>query len=128
VIGKPANRAALSSSLSRLGVRVYEAVDGTRALAALASASDAGLRMDLVLVDSQLPDGDGREVAARMRRGPAGPGLPIIIATTLADRIVDSEFIPLVKPIKQSRLVEALLQALTGSATDVQDMTKTLRL
>ncbi len=128
VINNPANRAALSSSLTRLGVRVYEAADGARALAALASAHDAGLRMDLVLIDSELPDGDGRGCAQRMRAGPSGPTLPVIVCTTLADRTVDSDLIPLVKPIKQARLVEALLHALTGAPADVQDFTKTMKL
>jgi len=128
VIGNVAHRTALSASMSRLGLRVYEASDGARALAALASATEAGLRMDLVLVDARLPDCDGRELAVQMRAGPAGTRLPVIVATTLAERSVGDDVIPLVKPIKQARLLEALLLALASAPADVHDMTKTMKL
>jgi PAS domain S-box-containing protein len=128
VIGNAAQRSALASSMGRLGVRVYEAPDGARAQAALASAADAGLRMDMALVDARLPDGDGIELAKKLRSGPGGE-LAAIIATTLADRHVEGDAIPLVKPIKQARLVEAMLQAVTGNGqADVQDFTKTMKL
>jgi two-component system sensor histidine kinase/response regulator len=128
VIGNAAHRSALSASMSRLGLRVYEAADGARALAALASATEAGLHMDLVLVDALLPDGDGREMVTQMRAGPAGAQLPVIVATTLAERAVGDNVIPLVKPIKQARLIEALMQAVASVPSDVQDLTKTLKL
>jgi len=128
VIGNVAHRTALSASMSRLGLRVYEASDGARALAALSSATEAGLRMDLVLVDARLPDCDGRELAVQMRAGPAGTQLPVIVATTLAERSVGDDVIPLVKPIKQARLLEALLLALASAPADLHDMTKTMKL
>ena len=86
---------------------------------------------DLVLVDAVLPDGDGRQLASQMRSGPAGGQLPVIVATTLAERAVGDNIIPLVKPeIKQARLIEALMQAVKSwrCPADVQDLTKTLKL
>ncbi len=128
VINNAAQRAALASTLTRLGMRVYEAADGARALLALSSAHAAELKMDFTLIDSHLPDTDGLALATAMRAQPHAAGLPVIIATTLAERHIEGDAIPLVKPIKQARLIEALLQAVIGAPADLQDFTKTMKL
>jgi DNA-binding NarL/FixJ family response regulator len=54
-----------------------EAADGESALAAVAE-----LRPDAVLLDVQLPDGDGIEVARRLA---AAPGAPQVVLTSTRD-------------------------------------------
>ena len=76
------------------------------------------LRPALVLLDLHLPDGDGGEVLAALRRDPATRDLPVVVissdATDLArTRLADagaSDF--LTKPIDLGRLLDAVRSAL----------------
>lgn len=74
----PSFRASARRMLEAGGYTVVgEAADGEAALAAVAE-----LRPDLVLLDVQLPDIDGFEVAARLG---AGGGAPAIVLTSSRD-------------------------------------------
>lgn len=73
------NRDMLSRRLARRGFEVDEAVDGQQAL----DRVDAD-RHDLVLLDMDLPNIDGWEVARRLRERPATAQLPIIALTAHA--------------------------------------------
>lgn len=75
---KPANLLALSAVLSPLGVRVVEAESGAQALAHIERESFA-----VMLLDVQLPEMDGFEVAARVRKMPNGRELPILFLTAI---------------------------------------------
>ena len=73
----------LSGSLRFAGFEVVSAASGAEALRAVASSPP-----DLVLLDVMLPDGDGFEVAGRIRS--AGPDVPVIFLTArdaVADRV-----------------------------------------
>jgi two-component system OmpR family response regulator len=73
----------LSGSLRFAGFEVVSAASGAEALRAVATSPP-----DLVLLDVMLPDGDGFEVAGRIRS--AGPDVPVIFLTArdaVADRI-----------------------------------------
>ena len=73
----------LSGTLRFAGFEVVSAASGTEALRAVASSPP-----DLVLLDVMLPDGDGFEVAGRIRS--AGPDVPVIFLTArdaVADRV-----------------------------------------
>jgi two-component system OmpR family response regulator len=73
----------LSGSLRYAGFEVMTAASGAEALRA-ATAS----RPDLVLLDVMMPDGDGFEVARRMRS--SGPDVPVIFLTArdgIRDRV-----------------------------------------
>lgn len=81
-------RARIGLLLERHGYRVLEAADGT---SAIRRAADA--RPDVALVDVQLPDVDGFEVARRLRR--AGTVRVILLTSTrpagdYGDRVADS--------------------------------------
>jgi DNA-binding NarL/FixJ family response regulator len=91
---------------------VGEAADGHQAVAAARE-----LRPDVVLLDIQLPDIDGFEVAARLADGAAGP---VVVLTSIRDRAdygarVDRcgarGFIP------KAELSGAALRGLLGGAT-----------
>lgn len=69
---------------SSLPTRITVARDGEQALAAL-RGQDRYLgvgRVDLVLLDLNLPRRDGREVLAEIRADPALADLPVIVLTT----------------------------------------------
>jgi len=73
----------LSGSLRFAGFEVVSAASGAEALRAVATSPP-----DLVLLDVMLPDGDGFEVAGRIRS--AGPDVPVIFLTArdaVADRV-----------------------------------------
>ncbi len=77
------NRLIVSGILQHAGCRVSLAARGNEALSALAQAD----RVDLVLMDWQMPDMDGLEVTQRLRAGAAGPvgqTVPIIALTANA--------------------------------------------
>lgn len=72
------NRFTLSSLLETLRVEVVEAVDGSDALACLMKD-----RIDLIILDIQLPDFDGFEVAKLIKKRKSTKHIPIIFATAV---------------------------------------------
>jgi two-component system, OmpR family, response regulator len=75
-------RELLAGSLRFAGYDVVTAASGAEALHATASA-----RPDLVLLDVMMPDGDGFEVARRIRSS-GGPDVPVIFLTA-RDEVTD---------------------------------------
>jgi len=77
----PSFRASARMLLQAEGFDVVgEAEDGTSALAAAAE-----LHPDLVLLDVQLPDMDGFEVAAQLTRNGSGPAVVLVSSRDGAD-------------------------------------------
>ncbi|HEX5659786.1 MAG TPA: response regulator [Polyangiales bacterium] len=74
----PSNLMALSAVLGPLGVRVVQAQSGPEALARVREEAFA-----VVLLDVQMPEMDGFEVATRIRATDNGRELPIIFLTAL---------------------------------------------
>jgi PAS domain S-box-containing protein len=92
---------------------------GWTALAAMGRALDAGKPFPLVLIDAQMPDMDGFALAERIRQNPRLAGATIMMLTS-AGRPGDAARCRelgiaayLVKPIKQSELLDAILIALS---------------
>ncbi len=75
---KPANLLALSAVLRPLGVRIVEARSGREALERFSSEPFA-----VVLLDAQMPEMDGFEVARRIRASQRDPDVPIIFLTAV---------------------------------------------
>ena len=73
------NRDALSRRLERRGYRVVMATDGLRGLAMARSESP-----DIVLLDMNLPEMDGWEVARALKSAEATRPIPIIALTAHA--------------------------------------------
>ena len=73
-----ANLVALAAVLRPLGLRIVEALSGEEALERVRDESFA-----VVLLDVQMPDMDGFEVARRIRQLPRGRELPVIFVTAI---------------------------------------------
>ena len=63
------------------GVEVYEAVDGSRALAAI-----KGQRMDLILSDWEMPNMSGEELLRAVRSASHGAATPFVMISSRGDR------------------------------------------
>ena len=74
-------RDLLSGSLRLAGFEVVTAASGAEAMRAAASC-----RPDLILLDVMMPDGDGFEVARRLRAG--SRGIPVVFLTA-RDQVTD---------------------------------------
>jgi CheY-like chemotaxis protein len=75
----PTNLRLLGGILETQGYRLLEATDGTEALAVLEQETP-----DLVLLDIQMPDMSGTQVAQRVRTNPRTAHLKLVAITALA--------------------------------------------
>jgi len=104
--------------LQREGAEVITAIDGERALACLA---DPARRIDLVLMDVQMPVMDGYEATRRLRQLPGREGTPVLALTAgvfkdqreaaLASGMNDF----IAKPLDVEQLIATLLRYLPDS-------------
>jgi two-component system, sensor histidine kinase and response regulator len=112
------NRRLLEAVLGSWGVAATIVADGAAALAALEAARAAGTAFRLVLLDARMPELDGFEVAARIRRDPAVADVTVMLLTSdvLSGDLARCRELGiarhLVKPITPSDLLTALLRAL----------------
>ncbi len=88
------NRRLLEAMLAPTGYQVQMAAGGREALALIADECP-----DLILLDVMMPDMNGYQVAAELKKGPLTRNIPIILVTALDDR-------------------EARIQGLTAGAED----------
>jgi CheY-like chemotaxis protein len=112
------NRMVLMRNLARWGLRVVEAPGGAEALAALRSAEAP---FALVLLDFQMPEMDGLELARQIRADPALARVRLIMLTSLGVRGqreqarvagIDGY---LVKPVRQSQLYDCLVTVMAAT-------------
>jgi CheY-like chemotaxis protein len=73
------NRHLASFLLEKTGCEVFHAVNGVQGLAMAESSQPV-----LIVLDIQMPEMDGYEVAARLRTKPATAGIPILVVTSYA--------------------------------------------
>lgn len=103
------NRALLTHMLRSRGARVTAAASGAEALDAAENGS-----FELALVDLQMPEMDGFEVAHRLRALPSGGGFPLVALTALTapgvrERCLTTGFDDFVaKPVSLRRMGELL--------------------
>ncbi len=108
----PVNRAVMELMLARLGIRPVCVDGGAAALVHLRTR-----RVDVVLLDVQMPDIDGLEVARQVRAGPIPhPALIAVTANALPEeeaRAAAGVDGYLTKPVRLEVLAQALTRALT---------------
>jgi signal transduction histidine kinase/CheY-like chemotaxis protein len=120
------NRRILEEVLAGWGMKPSAAADGFEALAALEQAAAAGHPFPLVLLDAMMPELDGFAVAERIRARPEMAGATLMMLSS-----ADHQDAParcrelgvtryLLKPIKQSDLLDAILTALVARDPDTR--------
>jgi signal transduction histidine kinase/CheY-like chemotaxis protein len=115
------NRRVVEGMVVRWGMRPTMVEGGRAALQALADARNAGTPFPLVLIDGQMPEMDGFTLAEHIQKTPELVGCAIMMLTSacyLSDAARCREldiFVYLVKPIRQSDLLEGILRALESA-------------
>jgi len=112
------NRLILRQQLRSWGCRVDEAASGPEALAMLAAAA-ASDPFGLVLLDMQMPDVDGAQVAAAIRMDVRLAGLPLVLLSSIGGlrggldgaRVLGFDA-ALTKPVCQTTLLDTVTQVL----------------
>jgi two-component system, sensor histidine kinase and response regulator len=119
------NRRLLAALLSAWGVDATIMADGRSALAALEQARASGRMFRLVLLDARMPDLDGFAVAEWIRNEPGLAGVTVMLLTSDVmsgdiARCREAGIVRyLVKPLKPSELLNAMLLGLGQSAETV---------
>lgn len=104
------NRRIIELQTEAWGIALFLAASGKEALDAL----DGGAKFDAVLLDAQMPEMDGFAVAAAIRKKFDSQTLPIVLyssSITYDEGAMHAELgiaAILMKPVRQSRLMEAL--------------------
>lgn len=118
------HRFILHQSLAAWGMEVIEATDGDAALKTLKKEA-----IDLVLLDHDLPDADGLEVARAIRNTVSADDLNIVLLTSLGS--YKTEVLrelkvarAITKPVKQSQLYNVLLEVLRQQRSEDQPTLK----
>jgi CheY-like chemotaxis protein len=112
------NRMVLTRNLAGWGLRVAEASGGAEALAALRSAEEA---FALVLLDFQMPEMDGLELARHIKADRALAGVRLIMLTSLGVRGQQEQARAagidgyLVKPVRLSQLYDCLATVMAAT-------------
>jgi two-component system cell cycle response regulator DivK len=122
---RPASLELIRTVLEDAGYEVVEAIDGQEAVAKAKST-----RVDLILLDLQMPRADGYEVLARLRRDTTFANTPIVALTASAmqgdrERALAAGFSAyLAKPVDLARLrseVKRLIDERTAAAREPEN-------
>ncbi len=112
------NRLVFQEMSASWGLMPTAATDGHEALALIEMAFESGKPYRLLLLDMQMPGMDGFEVAQRVMGAPFGKNVKIIMLTSLGQKgdVARCKALGisgyLLKPVKQSELLDAILMAL----------------
>lgn len=118
------NRRILEAYLGSWGMRVTSCPDGQDALETLQRATERGEPFDVAVLDFNMPRMDGVELARRITASPALRSLRMVMLTSsgtghaAAREVGVTEF--LTKPVRQSRLYDAIASAMYHSPTGQQ--------
>ncbi len=112
------NRLVLREMASSWGLLPEEAPDGEAGLVKMNNAIKSGKPYRLLLLDLQMPGFSGFEVAKRVKEGSYGQNLRIILLSSVGQKgdaarckeVGISGY--LLKPVKQSELLDAILMAI----------------
>jgi two-component system, sensor histidine kinase and response regulator len=112
------NRAIVQEQVAAWGMRPDAVATGTAALAALDAAEEEGSSYDIALLDLNMPEMDGIEVARRIAKDPRHEGVRVAMLTSSegADEALRARQagvqILLRKPVRQSQLYDAVMELL----------------
>ena len=116
------NRRILAGMLGHWGLRSACADSGLEALTLLDRSSNAGQPVAVLLTDLHMPEMDGFELVQTVRSRPTTAALPVLLLTSSAspgDNARATELgiaARLLKPVKQSLLLDNLMRVLSGAS------------
>lgn len=114
----PTNLEILRDQLQSWGYEFTPAVDAQSALQALRDAAHGDRPFQLAILDQQLPDMDGLELAAAIKADASLRDLPLLMLTSLDSGLEPQQLKRaglsgvLTKPIRQSRLFDSIIGAM----------------
>jgi PAS domain S-box-containing protein len=118
------NRMILRRQLRSWGVEAVEASNGPEALALAAAAAAEGREFDIGVLDLNMPDMDGIELASHLKADPSTSNTTLFLLSSSGERLGASETrtkgfaASLTKPVRQSELYDCLITSLSD-----EDMT-----
>ena len=118
------NRQILRHQLTVWKMLPSTAATGQEALRMLRAAALEGRPYDLALLDVQMPEMDGLTLARSIKSDPTIAGTKLIVLTSLGQTFTAAELSNaaieayLVKPVKQSRLFDRLMNAIGKTAAE----------
>jgi two-component system sensor histidine kinase/response regulator len=114
------NRTILEQQLKVCGIQSTSAADGLQALALLKAATIKDAPFELAILDMQMPDMDGLQVAAAIRADTDIAGTSLLLLTSLGLQSHAQQAVRiaacLTKPVKQAHLYECLARVLGAPA------------
>ena len=118
------NRRILQKQISSWGMRDGMAENGPEALELLRAAAERGEPYDLAVLDMQMPDMDGIQLARAISADPAISSTRLVLLTSIGININETARmagveVVLNKPVRQSQLHNALTTML-GTPTETQ--------
>ena len=118
------NRQILTEQLRSWGFDCAAIESGTLGLAFLDRAAELAASVDAIILDYQMPDMNGAEVARRVRSDPRTAHVPIVLLTSV-DQVDAAKLArecgvnaQLNKPARSSALLETLVRVLQASRQD----------
>ncbi|MBP2157947.1 MULTISPECIES: ATP-binding protein [Asticcacaulis] len=114
-----ANRTLLKTSLSALGFRISEAVNGCEAIERATAH-----RPDIILMDVEMPVMGGLEAVTRLRARPATAAIPVIIITANPSQDAEAAALSaganrlLAKPVDLDQLTACIADLLSAGDAD----------
>jgi signal transduction histidine kinase/DNA-binding response OmpR family regulator len=118
------NRRILQAMLGHWGLRTVPADSGMNALAALDRSASAGQAVSLIISDLHMPEMDGFDFIAAVRRHSAFNLIPVLLltsSTSPGDQKRCDELrvaARLLKPVKQSLLLDHIMRIMAGESRD----------
>jgi PAS domain S-box-containing protein len=126
---EPVNRTILEEVVTGWGMDAASVEDAPRALEALDAASAKGAPIHVMLIDALMPGVDGYQLAGQVMRNPRTAKVArILLSSAVArpDGADESAFAAqLLKPVKQSELLETIAAATTRGKAAVTPWTGT---
>ncbi len=125
------NRKILQEQLTAWSMKNVSAEDGPSALEMLRSAAKAGEPYDLAILDMMMPGMDGIELAQRIAADPSISSTKLIMLSSIGSRAESEQGrqtdieVHLTKPVKQSRLFDAIATTTATPEEEHDVITKT---
>ena len=113
------NREIVSAYLRSSDVRCELADSGAAALAAMHAAARAGEPFAIVVLDAQMPEMDGLDLAAAIRQAPSLRETPLVMLTSTGEHRARARELGitgyLTKPVRRARLLDTLADVARGN-------------